>query len=167
MLMKLTPWMCAYVATISGTYSSKGQFHQPIVRKHKCARAISLAQSVSPTKLYSTLRGNITRSYAQLLCFMPYSNKIRVNLPVKKLLIKQWWNWSQVSISLNAKRILTVHGIGQKYAIKFHLRAKCCSQFAICQTKLLIMLADKSCTAILMNWPQCQFSFAKNYKHKL
>jgi len=147
MLMKLTPWMCAYVATISGTYSSKGQFHQPIVRKHKCARAISLAQSVSPTKLYSTLRGNITRSYAQLLCFMPYSNKIRVNLPVKKLLIKQWWNWSQVSISLNAKRILTVHGIGQKYAIKFQtLRGRhilfCLSNGMLAHQHLIEMISS-------------------------
>ena len=50
-----------------------GQFHQPIDAKCKCARAESLAKSVSPTKLRSTLPVHRTRRSTQLLLSTPYT----------------------------------------------------------------------------------------------
>ncbi len=54
-----------------------------------------------------------------------------------------------------------VHGIWQKHMpLNFTYKLNFVHNLPFAK-KILIMLADKSCTAILMNWPQWQFSFEK------
>ena len=92
MLMKLT--------------TIRGQFHQPTGVKRKCAGAQHLAHKDSVqfhqqncAQLYWSIElENPPNFYA--VRYAPYASKLGVNLLVQKLLIKCWWNWPLVSMSI-------------------------------------------------------------------
>ena len=85
----------------------RGQFHQPFGPKRKCGGDQSLALKVSCTFTNKIVANSSSELEVTSKCYEVYFLQCiinsRVNLLMRKLRIKCWWNWRLVSILKNSK----------------------------------------------------------------